>query len=315
MRSFVSFLLILMATSTFAAEKPDFAIVIHGGAGDTSQNKPWLAAREKALGEALDAGTAILEKGGSSLDAVETVVMMLEDCPYFNSGKGAVVNAEGKHELDACIMDGRNRACGAVGGVRTIKNPIALARLVMTETRHVLLVTDGAEAFAKEQMSKHPQIKMVPNSYFDSNLSEPPQAKSKTMGTVGCVALDKQGNIAAATSTGGLTGKKFGRVGDTPIAGAGTFADNPTCGVSCTGVGEDFIRNAVAFSVSARMSLKGESIDTAVKTLLEDKVHPLDGGIIAIDNDGTIVMRFNTPSMARAAADSTGLRTINPGKE
>lgn len=313
MHLLASIMMIVMTTSTFAAQKPDYAIVIHGGAGGTSQNKPWLAAREKVLSDALDAGTAILKKGGDSLDAVETVVKMLEDSPYFNAGKGAVVNAEGKHELDACIMDGRDRACGAVGGVRTIQNPIALARLVMTETKHVLLVTDGAEAFAKEMVDKHPQIKMVPNSYFDSNLSEPP--KPSKMGTVGCVALDKQGNIAAATSTGGLTGKKFGRVGDTPIAGAGTFADNPTCGVSCTGVGEDFIRNAVAFSVSARMSLKGESLDDAVKTLLEDKAHPLDGGIIAIDKDGNIVMRFNTPSMARAAADSTGLRTINPGQE
>ena len=313
MRLTASLLFTLIATTTFAAPKPDYAIVIHGGAGQTSQNKPWLAARQKALGDALDAGTKILKNGGSSLDAVETVVRMLEDSPYFNAGKGAVVNAQGEHELDACIMDGRNRACGAVGGVRTVKNPISLARLVMTQTKHVLLVSEGAESFAEQMSMKREQIQMVPNSYFDTD--DQKKRKPTKMGTVGCVALDKAGNIAAATSTGGLSGKKFGRVGDTPIAGAGTFADNATCGVSCTGVGEDFIRNAVAFSVSARMSFKGESLATAVEALLADKEHPLDGGMIALDKEGNIVMRFNTPSMARAAADSTGMRTINPGKE
>src|SRR5690606_26487929 len=200
----------------------------------------------------------------------------LEDSESFNAGKGAVFNAAGGHELDATIMDGRDRSTGAVGGVTTVKNPISLARRVMTDTRHVLLVSAGADRFADEY-ADDPQIERVPNAYFSTEhrRQELERAQQKerldadeSMGTVGCVALDRQGNLAAATSTGGLTNKKFGRLGDSPIAGAGTYADNATCGVSCTGVGEDFIRNAVAYDVSARMAYRGDSLEQAVKDIL-----------------------------------------------
>ncbi len=309
-----------------------YAIVIHGGAGSSPDqfSDEANALRHASMEEALTIGRDILADGGSSLDAVEKVVRFLENDPQFNAGVGAVFNAKGSHELDASIMDGRDKSCGAVAGVSTIKNPISLARKVMTETRHVLLSGNGAEEFGSEM-----GVELVDPSHFDTRttkarwerrqkrkraLERAGQARATIQeelenldekvgsyqGTVGCVALDQEGNIAAATSTGGMTGKKFGRVGDSPIVGAGTYADNATCGVSCTGIGEQYIRNAVAYDVSARMKYKSESVDEAVDAILSETLNRGDGGIIAVSASGEISMRFNTGGMARAAADSSG---------
>ena len=291
-----------------------YAIVIHGGAGGIPTSPEWIEQRTQVLNQALELGSTMLKEGRSSLETVEAVVRLLEDSEHFNAGRGAVCNAEGKHELDATIMDGRNRATGAVGGVSIVKNPISLARLVMTETPHVLLVTAGAEDFARKY-EEVASIEIVPNTYFATEHQQQALERTKkaleqqeddSMGTVGCVAWDQSGDIAAATSTGGLTNKAFGRLGDSPIAGAGTFADNSTCGVSCTGVGEDFIRNAIAYDISARMSYKGSSLQDAVREVLNSADHPIRGGVIAIDHTGNIVIGFNTPGMSRAAADSNG---------
>ncbi|QDV25111.1 isoaspartyl peptidase/L-asparaginase family protein [Aureliella helgolandensis] len=298
---------------------PKYAIVIHGGAGSVPSNQEWSAAQATALEHALSVGERMLQSGASSLDTVEAVVRLLEDSPYFNAGKGAVFNAAENHELDSTIMDGRNRATGAVGGVTTVKNPVSLARKVMTDTAHVLLVSKGAEEFADEY-ADDPTIERVPNSYFSTehrraSLHRAQQSAQRKLsdgiGTVGCVALDNSGNLAAATSTGGLNNKKFGRLGDSPIAGAGTFADNATCAVSCTGIGEDFIRNAVAYDISARMEYKHQSLDEAIAEVLNNPERLVRGGIIAVGHQGEIVMRFNTPGMARAAADSKGLHEVH----
>ena len=299
--------------STYAENKM-YAIVIHGGAGSAPKNQTWRDNRHAGLKEALNRGKQILVDGGSSLDTVEAVVRILEDSPYFNAGKGAVFNAAGTHELDATIMDGRDRSTGAVGGVSIVKNPVTLARRVMTETRHVLLASAGADQFAR-QFADDADIELVSNDYFSTEQQhkklkqlqkQQEQDETDSLGTVGCVALDSHGNIAAATSTGGLTNKQFGRLGDSPIAGAGTFADNRTCGVSCTGVGEDFIRNAVAYDISARIEYRGESLSNAVESILSNKERQVRGGIIAIDRSGKVVMEFNTAGMARAAADANG---------
>lgn len=311
---------ILMSVTVHADEPPQkYAIVIHGGAGKSPSSEEWKRGRENVLNVALETGVKLLRSEKSSLDTVEAVVRILEDSTYFNAGKGAVFNAAVAHELDSTMMDGRDRSTGAVGGVSTVKNPVSLARRVMTDTRHVLLVTSGAEAFA-DGYADDSMIERVPNSYFSTDhqkqglervQKQQCQAEADSMGTVGCVALDVHGNLAAATSTGGLTNKKYGRIGDSPIAGAGTFADNKTCGVSCTGIGEDFIRNAVAYDVSARMAYRNDSLDTAVRDILNGKEQTVRGGIIAISHTGEIVMRFNTEGMARAAADSTGRREVH----
>ncbi len=302
---------ILVTPSCAAIE---YAIAIHGGAGKAPSSDQWRSSRVEILRQALKSGSDILKQGGASLNAVETVIRILEESPYFNAGKGAVFNQVGTHELDASIMDGRTRACGGVGGVRTIRHPISLARLVMTETKHVLLVTDGAESFADHIGEKH-NIERVDNGYFSTEQqrrklrrvqSESQAVDLDSKGTVGCVALDRHGNLAAGTSTGGLTNKRFGRIGDSPIVGAGTFADNKTCAVSCTGIGEDFIRNAVAFDVSARMLYRGDTVKTAVHSILKDTNQTVRGGIIAVGHNGEITMQFNTEGMARAAADSDG---------
>ena len=298
-----------------------YALVIHGGAGSATTDIEVIAAREEVLGGALDKGSSILSGGGTSLDAVESVIRILEDSPLFNAGKGAVLSATGTNELDATIMDGNTRACGAAGGVTIVKNPISLARLVMTETQHVLLAAHGADVFAVSL--KHPQIEIVPREYFRTEhqvrrlqrTQELEQLKdADKMGTVGCVALDCRGDIAAGTSTGGLVNKKHGRIGDSPIVGAGTFADNRTCGISCTGVGEDFIRNAVAYDVTARMLYKRQRMEKAIEDILAREDYPVRGGMIGIDHKGRITMQFNTAGMSRAAADSNGLRYIKIGK-
>ncbi len=300
---------------------PSYAIVIHGGAGRIAKDAEHVKRREQVLEEALTLGESLLKKGESSLSVVEQVIHILEDAPEFNAGRGAVFNAAGGHELDASIMDGSNRACGAVAGVATIRHPITLARHVMTDTKHVLLATDGAEEFADELGPK--VIARVPNDWFSTDRQRDNLKKAQAavqmpdsfrIGTVGCVALDTSGNIAAGTSTGGLTNKKFGRVGDSPIVCAGTFADNATCGVSCTGVGEDFIRNAVAFNVSALMEYKGLSLEEAMQATLHHPKHKINGGMIAISAKGEIQMQFNTEGMSRAAADSNGRREIHVSK-
>jgi beta-aspartyl-peptidase (threonine type) len=301
-------------------EPRTYAIALHGGAGSD-----WLkldaneqAAAKASLRQALTIGQTILADGGTSLDAVEQVIRFLEDDPQFNAGKGAVFNSAGGHELDASIMDGRDRACGAVAGVKTVKNPISLARLVMQETRHVLLSGDGADQFAKEQ-----KVDLVDQKYFwtqrryDAWQRAKQQQADDHKGTVGCVALDTHGNLAAGTSTGGLTNKLYGRIGDSPIVGAGTFADNKTCAVSCTGVGENFIRNAVAYDVSARMAYKNQPIEDAVHEILTQTLDASKnglGGIIAVTHNGQITMQFNTGAMARASVDSTGKVEIALGE-
>jgi len=298
-----------------------YTLVIHGGAGSATTDEQVIAAREVVLGAALDKGSSILSGGGTSLDAVEQVIRILEDSPFFNAGKGAVLTATNTNELDATIMDGRTRACGAAGGVTTVKNPISLAKLVMTETRHVLLAANGADVFAASL--KNPNIEIVSPEYFRTQHQEQrlKRAREKArltdaeqMGTVGCVALDCRGNIAAGTSTGGLVNKKHGRIGDSPIVGAGTFADNRTCGISCTGVGEDFIRNAVAYDVTARMLYKRQRMEQAVEDILQHEDYQVRGGMIGVDSKGRITMQFNTAGMSRAAADSDGLRYIKIGK-
>jgi beta-aspartyl-peptidase (threonine type) len=281
---------------------------------------------EKSLREALAIGEKLLADGGTSLDAVEKVIRFLEDDPLFNAGRGAVFNSAGGHELDASIMDGRTKACGAVAAVRTVRYPISLSRLVMQKTRHVLLASDGAEKFADEM-----QVERVENSWFDTDKQRKAWEREKSeatkqsrldhsppipdhYGTVGCVALDLHGNLAAGTSTGGLTDKKYGRVGDSPIIGAGTYADNATCAVSCTGKGEQFIRYAVAYDISARMAYRKQSLAEAVSDVLTKRLNKNDGGIIALGADGTIVMDFSTAGMARAKADSGGRREVAIGR-
>ena len=296
-----------------------YAIVIHGGAGGVPKTQERIDERIAVLEAALTKGESMLRDGQSSLDTVEAVVRILEDSPSFNAGKGAVFNAAGTHELDATIMDGSTRNTGAVGGVTTVKNPISLARRVMTDTRHVLLATDGADVFA-DNYKDDPAIERVPNEYFSTDYrrqqlrdaqQKAKRANEDKMGTVGCVALDIHGNLAAATSTGGLTNKQFGRLGDSPIAGAGTYADNATCGVSCTGIGEDFIRNVVAYDVSARMAYRNDTLQQAVDAILSSKKHQVRGGIIAVSHEGDIVMEFNTTGMSRAAADSSGRHEVH----
>ncbi len=291
---------------------PKFALALHGGALDEVDKIPAerRGAMEAGLRKALDTGRKILADGGTSLDAVEQVIRVLEDDPHFNAGKGAVYNSVGGHELDASIMDGRQKACGAVAGVTTVKNPISLARLVMTNTRHVLLMGPGAEKFADES-----RVERVDPRYFDTDYQyqqwqerrrRQAAAEASKKGTVGCVALDQHGNLAAGTSTGGLTNKKFGRVGDSPIIGAGTYAENGTCAVSCTGIGEQFIRHGVSFDIAARLRYAKQPLPGAVREVLEKVLQPEDGGIIAVGADGTLVLDFNTDGMSRGAADSSG---------
>ncbi|MGI9474518.1 MAG: isoaspartyl peptidase/L-asparaginase [Rubripirellula sp.] len=293
----------LMPTNVIAQhEQPSvsWAIVIHGGAGGdpAKWDEAKLAARQKGLDRALTAGRDSLSAGGTALDTVETVIRILEDDAAFNAGRGAVVTQEGRAELDASIMDGKSRACGAVAGVTSVKNPITLARRVMTETKHVLLAGPGADEFARDQ-----KLPLVDPSYF---LSRRKRDHEPHFGTVGCVVLDTHGDLAAGTSTGGTPKKLPGRIGDSPIIGAGTYADNQTCAVSGTGIGEEYIRNAVAYDVAAQMRYANESLAGAVSEIMSERLAPGVGGIIAVSNRGQIVMQHNTPGMSCAAADSSG---------
>ncbi|MFV0387115.1 MAG: isoaspartyl peptidase/L-asparaginase family protein [Pyrinomonadaceae bacterium] len=302
---------------------PKIGFVIHGGAGvirrgDLTPEREKLY-REK-LEEALLTGYRVLQQGGSSLDAVEAAIHVMEDSPLFNAGKGAVFTADGKNELDAAIMDGKTLNAGAVAGLHHIKNPISLARAVMEKSEHVMMIGDGAEKFATEV-----GIKLVDPQYFwtksrwDSlqkiiqnekakktgkkvSINNPRFEPENKFGTVGAVALDKNGNLAAGTSTGGMTYKKYGRVGDVPIIGAGTYANNATCAVSATGWGEFFIRLGVARDISSLMEYKGMAVQQAADTVIHKKLQELggDGGVIAIDHDGNIGISFNSEGMYRA---------------
>lgn len=316
------FVLILLAIQfRCAAEQPegerlDWAIAVHGGAGSAPSvfSRQQNQIRRDGIEAALRVGIAALKANESGLSTVEKVLRNLEDNPVFNAGKGAVFNAEGKHELDASIMNGADLSCGAVAGVTIVKNPISLARLVMTETKHVLLSGDGADAFARQI-----PVPLVSNDYFDTDEKrESLESKKKSasvsesdyFGTVGCVVLDTRGDLAAGTSTGGLSGKRFGRVGDSPVIGAGTYADNETCAVSCTGVGEHFIRHAVAYDISARIKYAQQSALQAARTVLNDTLKRGWGGVIVMDRNGHFVLEYNTDGMACGAADSTGVVEI-----
>ena len=274
------------------------------------------SAHEAGLGAALDAGSAVLAAGGSALDAVEAAVVALEDDPHFNAGRGSVFTYEGVIELDASIMDGRGRAAGAVTGLTTIRNPVRLARAVMDDGRHVFLAGKGAEEFARERgvetvdpawfatEERRRQLELIKarGTGFDAGVK---------FGTVGAVAVDREGHVAAATSTGGLTGKRWGRIGDSPVIGAGNYADDRSCAVSATGSGEFFIRAGVAHEIGARMRLLGETAQAAADAVIAE-VGALggDGGVIVAARDGSTAFAFNTPGMYRGRADSVGLREV-----
>lgn len=328
---FMGMLSISAFTPAVAQQKSSYVLVIHGGAGTILQKNmtPEKEAAYKAsLKHALETGYGVLKGGGSSLDAVEATVRVLEDDSLFNAGKGAVFTHEGRNELDAAIMNGKTKAAGAVAGVTTVRNPVSAARAVMEKSEHVMMVGPGAEKFAKEA-----GLEIVDPSYFrtesrwrdlqralhedsiaaaKSNAYTNPEKlgiknKDYKFGTVGAVALDKQGNLAAATSTGGMTDKKYGRIGDSPIIGAGTYANNQTAAISCTGWGEYYIRNVVAYDLSALMEYKGLTVQQAGNTVIK-KVGDMggDGGLIALDKQGNMTMSFNTEGMYRGAVTKDG---------
>ena len=321
---FLYFFCLITAVSWPMAAAAEFplAIALHAGAGtitkadlDAETEREILA----TLQQAIRAGYAVLTDGGSSLDAVVATVVLLEDSPHFNAGKGAVFNAQGKHELDASIMDGSNLQAGAVASVQNIRNPILLARQVMLLSPHVMLMGEGAETFAREN-----GIVFENDEYFfterrwqqleKARASADPQAHTvsespdRWLSTVGAVALDSAGNLAAATSTGGTTNKRWGRIGDSPIIGAGTYADNRSCAVSATGHGEYFIRATVAKDICARLQYQGLSLAQAAQVVVMEELVEMggEGGIVAVDRDGNIALTFNTPGMYRASVNVDG---------
>ncbi len=302
-----------------------YAIAIHGGAG-TILKSTMTPEKEKAyldgLKNAIESGETILKNGGSSLDAIEKAIRSLEDNPLFNAGKGAVFSNSGKNEMDASIMNGEDLSAGAVAGISNIKNPISLAKGIMQKSEHVFLAGNGAIEFAKtidsefeedayffEQM-RFDQLKQAKQSdgVFLDHTTDKFENGEKKFGTVGAVALDIHGNLAAGTSTGGMTNKKFGRVGDSPIIGAGTYANNETCAISCTGHGEFFIRSVVAYDISCLMEYKGLSLKEACDFVVMDKLVKIggEGGLIAIDKNGNIEMPFNSEGMYRAKKSEDG---------
>jgi L-asparaginase / beta-aspartyl-peptidase len=342
MRLFIAVLLLLLAPiaeaqptteagpATVPARGP-VAIAIHGGAGTilrANMTPEREAQYRAALEEALRAGHAVLTRGGAALDAVTAAIQVMEASPLFNAGVGAVLTDAGTAELDAAIMDGATRRAGAVAGVRTVRSPVALARRVMDASPHVLMMGEGAEAFAREQ-----GFELVPNETFitpqrreqlrvlqqqrRTGQADPPYAPDpfgmieQKYGTVGAVALDAEGHLAAATSTGGLMGKRFGRVGDAPIIGAGTYAEDETCAVSATGTGEFFIRGVVAHDVASMMRYAGLSLKEAANAVVMGRLLALggDGGLISMDRQGNIALVFNTPGMYRGSIDTAGRLT------
>ncbi len=303
-----------------------FGIAIHGGAGTlvkgmmTPEKE---AAYKRALQNALDKGFKVLQAKGSAVSAVQAAVVALEDSPLFNAGKGGVFTAEGTHEMDAAIMDGSNLKAGAVSLVTGIRNPVSLARDVMENSGHVFLAGEGAMQFAKKMACK-----LEDPSYFytefrynqwqeirtsDTFQLDHSNQKGSKFGTVGAVACDAAGNLAAATSTGGMTNKQYGRVGDSPMIGSGTYANNQTCAISCTGSGEFFIRGVIAYDVACLVEHKGMSLEDAAQLVIHDRLLKLggDGGLIAIDSNATITMPFNTEGMYRALRTSAGQKEIS----
>lgn len=316
----------VLAASAFAQGK--IMLVVHGGAGTITRASMTPESEQQyraALEQALRSGHAVLAKGGSSLDAVETAVRVLEDNPLFNAGKGAVFTHDGKNELDASIMDGRTKAAGSVAGLTIVRNPITAARAVMEKSAHVMMIGRGAELFATQQ-----GLEIVDPAYFWTERrwkglqqellreqGKKPQARFETplqdqddrkFGTVGAVALDRAGNLAAATSTGGMTNKKYGRVGDVPIIGAGTFAENESCAVSATGHGEFFIRWTVAYDIAALMKYRGLTVAEAANEVIHKKLVPVkgEGGVIALDAKGNFAMPFNSEGMYRGWIGADG---------
>lgn len=311
-----SFVCLVLSFSCVAQAK--WSIALHGGAGVMSRERitPERELQYKQeLQNALDIGISILEKGGTSLDAVEAVVVYLENCPLFNAGRGAVFTSDGKNELDAAIMSGVDFDAGAVINVGDVKNPIKAARAVMENSPHVILTGIGASKFAREQ-----GLEMVDSSYFKVSKEELAMVemfdrdKNEKFGTVGCVALDQHGNLAAATSTGGMSGKKYGRVGDVPIIGAGTYADNASCAVSATGHGEFFIRYVVASDIAHLIKYRGLPVEEAAGEVIHKKMSGLKGysggGVICVDKDGNIALEFSTNGMHRGWAKSTGEKGV-----
>ncbi len=304
----ILFVLLFFLPGKIFAQEPNgiYTIVLHGGAGSMDPNleESSKQAYINSLTAALNIGKEILEKGGNSLDAVEQVVRFLEDDSLFNAGRGAVFTSEGKNELDASIMDGRDLSSGAVAGVTIIKNPVSLARLVKEKTPHVLFAGKGADELGVEL-----GVEIVDPSYFFvyERYEEFERMMEKIKGTVGCVAIDQFGNISAATSTGGRTGKMPGRVGDTPIINAGTYANNKTCGVSATGIGELFIKLAACYQVSVLMEYEEYTLKQAAEEVIFNILPDGSGGIISVDKNYNYEFTFNTPSMMRGVATSDGV--------
>lgn len=307
----------------------EWALALHGGAGTISQDLPDTIRQQyyDGLEQALAIGSEVLSNGGSSLDAVEATVRDLEDNPLFNAGRGSVFTSEGKHELDAAIMDGSTLAAGALTGLTTVRHPITLARHVMENSRHIFFSGHGAEEYADQT-----GVERVENDFFHTErryeqwqraqeqayVPEVPQSEKKTIydwiedikfGTVGAVALDRDGNLAAATSTGGMTNKQFGRVGDVPIIGSGTFA-NHVAAISATGWGEQIMRNVSANTIANYMEFNGASLDEAMQFLLSERLDPGDAGFIGVDRYGNLSMQMNTGGMFRASLDSDGNRVV-----
>lgn len=339
----IAFLLLIILGCESRSAKEDnkqvneFAIIIHGGAG-TILKKNMTSEKEQAykqkLEEAIRVGYSILKEGGTSQEAVIKTIQVMEESPLFNAGKGAVFTHDGTNELDASFMDGKTLNAGAVAGVKDVKSPIELAAKVMTDSEHVMLSGFGASVFAKEK-----GLEIVDPSYFYTErrfqslqrvLDRERKKETKTesafydsdiknskFGTVGCVALDRAGNIAAGTSTGGMTNKRWGRIGDAPIIGSGTYANNKTCGVSSTGWGEYFIRSQVAYDISAQMEYQGKSLKQATTDVIQNKLTNLGGtgGVVALDHLGNMSFEFNTSGMYRASMDEEGNLTVKIYKE
>jgi beta-aspartyl-peptidase (threonine type) len=316
MKKYLSFILSVILTSCAVNNSNDFVLVIHGGCGNITPESIPEESRKSytdVLLRALDTGYVLLKNGRSSVDAVEAAIIIMENSPLFNAGKGAVFTHEGKNELDASIMDGSTMKAGAVAAVGDIRNPISAARKVMEESEHVLLCGAGASKFAREH-----GLEIVDSSYFFTerrwkNLQDLLNKEKTTVyGTVGCVALDKDGNLAAGTSTGGMTNKLKGRIGDTPIIGAGNYANNSTCAVSATGHGEFLIRYTVAHDISALMEYKKLSLKEASDQVINKKLKEAggDGGVIAVDRKGDITMEFNTAGMFRGYINSDGKKEV-----
>lgn len=319
--SVVVFLLLSGLNQSANAQQSEWSLALHGGAGVISKDLPDSMKQlyYEGLEEALSVGEKVLSDGGSALDAVEMTVRSLEDNPLFNAGRGAVYTSDGTHELDAAIMDGSTLAAGAITGVTTVKNPISLARNVMTDSRHIFFSGAGAEKFADQT-----GVDRVDNSYYDTQRryeqwkraqDQSYLEKENTIpveykyGTVGAVALDVDGNLAAATSTGGMTNKRFGRVGDVPIIGSGTFA-NHVAAISATGWGEQIMKNVSANTIANYMEFNGSTLQEAMDFVLTERLNPGDAGFIGVDHEGNISMQMNTVGMFRGSIDSHGNRTV-----